>query len=254
MAEGKKSPPPESGERKQSASDSPKEPQQQFTRRDFLVRSNTGAAAVGIMTGVGFAAGLEVLPEPPIPAKPPEGAAPLTARRVILDIDGKKHEVKVDVRESLWETMNYQLGLSNCNLGCDRAQCGACTVLVDGKAVNGCTLLSARYGRGEKILTVAGISNGPGVKGLHPVQRAFWLEGGFQCGICTRGFLMSAYALLESNRNPSDAQIKEALAGNICRCGEYPKILSAVKKAAAELRGERVSYASKLVNGEERGM
>jgi xanthine dehydrogenase YagT iron-sulfur-binding subunit len=242
MAEAKTSLPPESGKDRPSASD--KEPQKQVTRRDFLVRSNAGAAAVGIMTGAGFAAGLEVQPAAPKTDEP--SGAPLSRRRVTLDIDGKKHEVTVDVRESLWETMNYQLGLSNCNLGCDRAQCGACTVLVDGKAVNGCTLLTARYGRGEKIVTVAGISNGPGVDGL--------LEGGFQCGICTRGFVMATYALLESNRNPSDAQIKEALAGNICRCGEYPKIMSAVKKAAAELRGEKVSYAAKLAGGQERGM
>ncbi|MBI4463649.1 MAG: hypothetical protein HY647_02995, partial [Acidobacteria bacterium] len=131
------------------------------------------------------------------------------------------------------------------------AQCGACTVLVDGRAVNGCTLLTARLGRGQKILTVAGIALGPGFQGLHPVQRAFWLEGGFQCGICTRGFVMSAYALLQTNKNPTNAEIKEALAGNICRCGEYPKILSAVKKAAAELRGERVSYTAPLIAAEE---
>jgi xanthine dehydrogenase iron-sulfur cluster and FAD-binding subunit A len=118
---------------------------------------------------------------------------------------------------------------------------------VDGKAVNSCTLLSARLGRGQKILTVAGIASGPGHRGLHPVQRAFWLEGGFQCGICTRGFVMSSYALLQTNRNPTDAQIKDALSGNICRCGEYPKIISAVKKAAAELRGERVTYAAPLM-------
>jgi len=174
-------------------------------------------------------------------------AVPVTMRRVSLDLDGKKYDVTVDVRESLWETLNYQLGLSNCNLGCDRAQCGACAVLVDGRAVNGCTVLTARLGRGQKILTVAGIALGPGPEGLHPVQRAFWLEGGFQCGICTRGFVMSTYALLQANQNPTNAEIKDALAGNICRCGEYPKILSAVQKAAAELRGERVSYTAPLI-------
>jgi carbon-monoxide dehydrogenase small subunit len=142
--------------------------------------------------------------------------------------------------------MNYQLGLSNSNLGCDRAQCGACTVLVDGKAVNGCTVLSARLSRGQKILTVAGIAKGPGPEGLHPVQRAFWLDGGFQCGICTRGFVMSAYALLQTNKKPGNEEIKEALSGNICRCGEYDKILKAVKTAAAEMRGEPVKYTSAL--------
>ncbi len=216
-----------------------------LTRRDFLVQSNAGAVAVGVMTGVGFAATLEQRPaQAPRAARPP--AAPMTTRRVTLDIDGRTRDVTVDVRDSLWETLNYQLGLSNANLGCDRAQCGACTVLVDGKPVTSCSILTARLGRGQKILTVAGITRGPGVEGLHPLQRAFWFEGGFQCGICTRGLIMSAYALLERNKRPTDAEIKEALAGNICRCGEYTGIMSAVRKAAAELRGEPVVYTAAL--------
>ena len=248
MAEGKQFPETNPREPSEPNSGKPQEARPVITRRDFLVRSNAGAVAVGVMTGAGFAASLAQSPvAPPKAATPAPASVPVTTRRVALNIDGKKYEVNVDVRESLWETMNYQLGLSNCNLGCDRAQCGACTVLVDGKAVNGCTLLTARQGRGQKILTVAGIANGPGPQGLHPLQRAFWLEGGFQCGICTRGFVMSAYALLQTNKNPTTAQIKEALAGNICRCGEYTKILSAVKKAAAELRGEKVSYTAPLL-------
>jgi len=210
-----------------------------LTRRDFLIRSNASAVAIGVISGTGFASTLV--------AEPQAGAAmaaPVKTRRVTLDIDGSKEEVNVDVRESLWETMNYQMGLSNCNLGCDRAQCGACTIVVDGRAVNSCTVLSARYGRGQKILTVAGISNGPGLQGLHPLQRAFWFEGGFQCGICTRGFIMAAYPLLQANKNPTTQEIKEALAGNICRCGEYAKILNSVKKAAADLRGEKVTYTA----------
>ena len=152
-----------------------------------------------------------------------------------------------DNRESLWETMNFQLGLSNSNLGCDRAQCGACAVNVDGKAVNGCTILSARMGRGQKITTVAGLATGPGVTGLHPVQRSFWLNGGFQCGICTRGFIMSTVALLRTIPNPTDVQIAEGLSGNICRCGEYAKVFTSVKTAAAELRGEKVTYLAKPI-------
>jgi len=156
-------------------------------------------------------------------------------RRVTLDIDGVKQTVVVDVRETLWATTSQKLGLNVANLGCDRAQCGACTILVDGRAVNACTIFTARLGRGQKIMTIAGLQSGPGVDGLHPIQRAFWMQGGFQCGICTRGFIMSSYALLQTNKSPTRVQIAEGLSGNICRCGEYPKIYSAVEAAAAEM-------------------
>jgi aerobic-type carbon monoxide dehydrogenase small subunit (CoxS/CutS family) len=157
-------------------------------------------------------------------------------RHVTLNIDGAQHNVVVDVRETLWATTSQKLGLNVINLGCDRAQCGACTVVVDGRAVNGCSVFTARLGRGQKILTVAGIQTAPTTEGLHPIQRAFWMQGGFQCGICTRGFIMSSYALLQTNQNPSRAQIAEGLSGNICRCGEYTKIYDAVEAAATELR------------------
>src|SRR5919204_4827892 len=162
----------------------------------------------------------EVAPQAPAAqAQPQQQQQPqpgllLNQRRVDLNIDGVVRTVTVDVRESLWETMVYKLGMSSSNLGCDRAQCGACTVLVDGRAVNGCTVLAARLGRGQKITTVDGIRSGPGIAGLHPVQKAFWLMGGYQCGICTRGFIMSSYALLQVNKSPTDDQIAEALAGN----------------------------------------
>ena len=237
MADGKQFPQNHSNEQTEPDSDKPQKTRSQLTRRDFLIKSNAGAVAVGVMSGAGFAASLAQAPSAPARTAP---AAPTTpavkTRRVSLEIDGKKHEINVDVRESLWETMNYQLGLSNSNLGCDRAQCGACTVLVDGRAVNGCSLLTARLGRGQKILTVAGIATGPGPRGLHPVQRAFWLEGGFQCGICTRGFIMSAFSLLAATTSPTRVQIREALAGNVCRCSEYPKMYDAVETAAANMR------------------
>jgi aerobic-type carbon monoxide dehydrogenase small subunit (CoxS/CutS family) len=175
----------------------------------------------------------------PQAAQPAAGDLPLSMRRVTLTIDGATHDVTVDVRESLWETMVYKLSMSSSNLGCDRAQCGACAVLVDGKAVNGCTVLTARLGRGQAITTVDGIRSGPGLTGLHPVQKAFWQLGGYQCGICTRGFIMSTYSLLQVNKSPTQVEIAEALSGNICRCSEYPQIFESVNAAAAELRGER---------------
>jgi aerobic-type carbon monoxide dehydrogenase small subunit (CoxS/CutS family) len=240
------------------------------TRRDFLIGAGTGAVAVGVVAGAGFAAsqarpatqpvaptgpGAAVLAPPlaqpaqpagqqAIPAKAPPQTLPPTMRHVTLNIDGIPREATVDVRESLWETMVNQFGLAGANLGCDRAQCGACTVTVDGRAVNGCTVLSARLGRGQQILTVNGLTRGPGPEGLHPIQRAYWQEGGFQCGICTRGLIMSTYALLQTNPKPTDDQIAEGLAGNICRCGEYTKIFTSVKLAAAEMRGEPVTYTA----------
>jgi len=252
------------------------------TRRDFLVGAGVGAVVVGVVGGgavartrgnaqpattvqtapgqppVAVAPPPQVQTQPQATAQPQTGAAPQpaaapapgqlppTMRKVSLIIDGVPREATVDVRESLWETMTRSLSMSSSNLGCDRAQCGACTVLVDGRAVNGCTVLSARLGRGQQIMTVAGLTRGSGVEGLHPIQRAFWGDGGFQCGICTRGFIMSTYALLQANPNPTDDQIAEGLAGNICRCGEYTKIFQSVKTAAADMRGEQVQYLSNL--------
>ena len=237
------------------------------TRRDFIAGAGLGVAATAIVAGgvtVATRQGVQTVPAPqPVaqtgaggavvapapapgvaaqpqavaqPAAPAAGALPQHMRRVTLDIDGAQHNVVVDVRESLWTTTSQKLGLNVTNLGCDRAQCGACTVVIDGRAVNGCSVFSARLGRGQKILTVAGIQTSPTAEGLHPVQRAFWMQGGFQCGICTRGFIMSSYALLQTNNNPTRTQIAEALSGNICRCGEYPKIYDAVETAAAEMR------------------
>jgi aerobic-type carbon monoxide dehydrogenase small subunit (CoxS/CutS family) len=237
------------------------------TRRDFIAGAGLGVAATAIVAGgvaVATRQGVQTAPAPqpvaqtapggavvaqapaPAVAGQPQAAAqpaaaagatklPQNMRRVTLNIDGLNHDVTVDVRESLWATTTQKLGLNSINLGCDRAQCGACAVVVDGRAVNGCSVFSARLGRGQKILTVAGIQAGPTTDQLHPIQRAFWMQGGFQCGICTRGFIMSTYALLTANPNPTRPQIAEGLSGNICKCGEYPKVYTSVEAAAAEM-------------------
>jgi aerobic-type carbon monoxide dehydrogenase small subunit (CoxS/CutS family) len=216
------------------------------TRRQFLM-----GAGAGLVVGAAGAAGVLVVAAPLKPAQtttPQTTAAaapavaqpisdlPPTMRRVTLDIDDKKYDLTIDVRMSLWEAMTYELGLASANLGCDRAQCGACAVSIDGRAVNGCTVLAARLGRGQKILTVDGISKGAQLDQLHPVARAYHEQGGFQCGICTRGFIMSTHALLTKNPSPTEDEVREALAGNICRCSEYPKIYESVFRAAEEMK------------------
>jgi carbon-monoxide dehydrogenase small subunit len=229
-----------------------------ISRRDFLVGAGagvvvTGAVAAGIVAlqepktvEVIKEVPVEVIKEVPVETGTGTGAGPVTVvtdglpasmRAVSLKIDGKTHNVVVDVRESLWDTVSQRLGLgTSINLGCDRAQCGACAVVIDGRAVNGCSVLTARLGRGQEITTVAGLATGTTEADLHPVQKAFWEEGGYQCGICTRGFVMSTYALLSQNPNPTDEEVHEALSGNICRCSEYPKVLNSVAKAAELMR------------------
>lgn len=207
------------------------------TRRRFLAGAGVGVAAGAVAaTGVIAVTGTKLGPTPS--GTTTAGALPASMRKVTLNLNGTTREVTVDVRSSLWEVMTYQLGMVGANLGCDRAECGACAVVVDGRAVNSCTVLAARLGRGQKIITIEGLAKGTKAEDLHPIQRAFWQQGGFQCGICTRGFIMSTYALLNKTPVPTvtEDQIREALAGNICRCSEYPKVFDSVLTAADEMR------------------
>jgi aerobic-type carbon monoxide dehydrogenase small subunit (CoxS/CutS family) len=209
------------------------------SRRRFLA-----GAGVGLAVGAAGAAGVVAIAPKQAGETTTTGQAaqtinlPASMRKVSLDINGKVvPDVTVDVRSSLWEVMTYQLGMVGANLGCDRAECGACAVVVDGRAVNSCTVLAARLGRGQKIITIEGLSNGTKAADLHPIQRAYWQKGGFQCGICTRGFIMTTYAMLNKTPVPipTEAEVREALSGNICRCSEYPKIFDSVFSAAEEM-------------------
>lgn len=214
------------------------------SRRRFLTGAGVGlavgaAGAAGVITVVAPQQGAAPVATTTTTGQPAAVAAaglPASMRKVSLNINGKAQEATVDVRSSLWEVMTYQLGMVGANLGCDRAECGACAVVVDGRAVNSCTVLAARLGKGQKIVTIEGLATGPGAAGLHPIQRAYWQEGGFQCGICTRGFIMSTFALLTKVPSPTEVQVREALSGNICRCSEYPKIYDSVFKAAEDMR------------------
>jgi aerobic-type carbon monoxide dehydrogenase small subunit (CoxS/CutS family) len=149
-----------------------------------------------------------------------------------LRVNGDRIETGVPAHFTLLETLRYVLGLTGSKQGCDKGDCGACTVLVDGEAVLSC-ILPVHEAVGHDIRTVEGIADGPRP---HALQDAFDLTGGAQCGFCTPGILCSAYGLLDRNPDPSRSEIAEALSGNLCRCTGYTKIFEAVEVAAEAVR------------------
>jgi nicotinate dehydrogenase subunit A len=154
---------------------------------------------------------------------------------LMLHVNGKAREVQADAETPLLYALRNDLGLVGTRYGCGLGQCGACTVIIDGKAVQSCDVpLSAVVGK--QISTVEALAADAA---LHPLQKAFIAEQAAQCGYCASGILMAAKALLDVNRNPSDADIRNALERNLCRCGTHSRILRAIKRAAKELRGER---------------
>ena len=146
-----------------------------------------------------------------------------------LQVNGTKRRVEVDGERSLLSVLRDELDLTGAKYGCGEGQCGACTVLVDGRAVRSC-LTQAASAEGKQIATVEGLErNG----GLHPLQEAFLAVDAMQCGYCTAGMIMSGVGLLKKTPNPTDAEILRAMEGNICRCGTYPRIVAAIRQAAA---------------------
>jgi aerobic-type carbon monoxide dehydrogenase small subunit (CoxS/CutS family) len=150
-----------------------------------------------------------------------------------LHVNGTKHRIDGDSERSLLSVLRDDLDLTGTKYGCGEGQCGACTVLVDGHPTRAClTLLSATVGK--QITTIEGLEkNGR----LHPLQEAFLEVGAMQCGYCTPGMIMSGVALLKKNPNPSGPDIIQFMQGNVCRCGSYPRIVAAIRKAAAALKG-----------------
>ncbi len=164
-------------------------------------------------------------------AAPAQGAARgAVGRLVSLRVNGRTRRVDVLPQETLAMTLRYKLGLTGTKLGCDRAECGACTVMIDGVAHYSCSTLTHRV-RGREITTVEGLE-GPGGE-LHPVQRAFIEELGPQCGFCTPGQVMAAAALLRANPDPTREEARRAMSGNLCRCGAYDHYLNGVMRAAS---------------------
>jgi aerobic-type carbon monoxide dehydrogenase small subunit (CoxS/CutS family) len=156
-------------------------------------------------------------------------AAGAVERLVTLNVNGRARPVDVLPSETLAMTLRYKLGLTGTKLGCDRGECGACTVLIDGVPHNSCSLLTHGV-RGRAVTTIEGLE-GPNGE-LHPVQAAMIEELGPQCGFCTSGQIMSAVALLKANPKPTRDEVRHALAGNLCRCGAYDHYLNSVLRAA----------------------
>ena len=143
-------------------------------------------------------------------------------------VNGAERAAEADVRTTLADFLREQLGLTGTHLGCEHGVCGACTVIVDGAAVRSC-LMFAVQAQGHEVTTVEGLAEGDV---LHPVQQAFWESHGFQCGFCTPGFVMATVAMLDENPSPDEAEIRETLSGNICRCTGYQSIVDGVLRAA----------------------
>ena len=150
-----------------------------------------------------------------------------------LNINGSPHELQVEPRVTLLDALREHLNLTGTKKGCDQGQCGACTCHVDGERVLSCLTLAAQV-EGRQITTIEGLSTGDGA--LHPVQKAFLQHDAFQCGYCTSGQIMSAVACIREGHASSDDDIREYMSGNLCRCGAYNSIVSAVREAAEAAR------------------
>ena len=155
-------------------------------------------------------------------------------RAITLEVNGAARTAEVEPRALLAYVLRDQLDLTGTHIGCDTSQCGACTVHIDGRAVKSCTVL-AMQAEGHAITTIEGLSGsggGGGGGGLHPLQQAFWEKHGLQCGFCTPGMMMTARWLLDHNRAPTEADVREAISGQVCRCTGYENIVRSVLWAA----------------------
>ena len=153
---------------------------------------------------------------------------------VTINVNGAQHTDEVEPRTLLVHYLREGLGLTGTHVGCESGYCGACTVIVDGRAVKACSMLAVQA-NGSEVSTIEGVAdNGQ----LHPVQQGFWECHGLQCGFCTPGMIMSSISLLEQNDNPTEEEIRHGLDGNLCRCTGYQGIVWAVEWAAATMRGE----------------
>jgi carbon-monoxide dehydrogenase small subunit len=159
---------------------------------------------------------------------------------ITLTVNGTEHELSVEPRTLLIHALRDEMGYTGPNVGCESSMCGACTVHLDGDAVKSCTVLAVQAD-GAEITTVEGLAEDGE---FHPIQQGFQEEHGLQCGYCTPGMMMTSVQLLEENPDPSEAEIREALEGNLCRCTGYQNIVRAVENAAETMRAERQELAA----------
>jgi xanthine dehydrogenase YagT iron-sulfur-binding subunit len=191
-----------------------------LTRRGFLQLMGAGAVASTASQGVGAELSAEVL-------------EPAEMAKIRLLVNGRRHRVLVEPRWSLLFVLRERLGLTGTKVGCERGECGACTVLINGEPRYACMTLAIEA-EGKEITTIEGLMKG---EELGPVQQAFLEHDAFQCGYCTPGQIMAVEGLLRANPNPSPEEIRRGLSGNLCRCGTYEHIFRAARRAAELKRG-----------------
>jgi aerobic carbon-monoxide dehydrogenase small subunit len=158
-----------------------------------------------------------------------------TKKLVRVKVNGRDHQAEIEPRLLLVHFVRDVLGLTGTHIGCDTTNCGACTVLLDGRPIKSCTMFAIQT-EGRAIQTIEGVANNGQ---LHPLQEGFKEEHGLQCGFCTPGMILSAYALLEKNPHPSEEEIRWGISGNLCRCTGYQNIVKAVQYAANKMSGEQ---------------
>jgi xanthine dehydrogenase YagT iron-sulfur-binding subunit len=188
-----------------------------LSRREFIGSAIAASGAIGLAIN-------------PVPAE--EAASPTIPIR--LHVNGRDHQLSLDPRVTLLDALREQLHLTGTKKGCDHGQCGACTVLVDGRRIYSCLTLAVMQA-GARITTIEGLADGDR---LHPVQEAFIEHDAFQCGYCTSGQICSAVGLLNEGHAKTDAEVRELMSGNICRCGAYPNIVAAVRDANKRMKDE----------------
>jgi xanthine dehydrogenase YagT iron-sulfur-binding subunit len=195
------------------------------SRRDFLKGLGGGAVGTAVISR-------GLLNADPVQAYVPEGGGGGPTKSIVnLKVNRKNYRVEVEHRSTLAEVLRDELGLTGTKIGCDRGECGACTVIINGRSIYSCSQLAV-WMDGKEIVTIEGLAQGDK---LDPVQEAFIEHDGPQCGFCTSGQIMSGKALLLKNSKPTEAQARRALSGNLCRCGNYNREVAAVLAAATKV-------------------